>query len=77
MSNIGRNDPCPCGSGQKYKRCCLVNGEKTSIANKVLLSVVTIILLGGIVVFLTNLDEFTHSEGGPTRVWSEAHGHWH
>jgi hypothetical protein len=19
----GRNDPCPCGSGQKYKRCCL------------------------------------------------------
>ena len=18
----GRNDPCPCGSGQKYKRCC-------------------------------------------------------
>jgi tetratricopeptide (TPR) repeat protein len=24
MSNKpGRNDPCPCGSGQKYKRCCL------------------------------------------------------
>ncbi len=20
--NVGRNDPCPCGSGQKYKRCC-------------------------------------------------------
>jgi len=20
----GRNDPCPCGSGLKYKRCCLV-----------------------------------------------------
>ncbi len=20
---IGRNDPCPCGSGRKYKRCCL------------------------------------------------------
>jgi uncharacterized protein len=19
---IGRNDPCPCGSGKKYKRCC-------------------------------------------------------
>jgi len=77
MSNIGRNDPCPCGSGKKYKRCCLVNGEKTSLANRVLLSVVTIILLGGVVVFLANLDEFTHSEGGPTRVWSEAHGHWH
>ena len=21
-SKVGRNDPCPCGSGQKYKRCC-------------------------------------------------------
>ena len=21
---IGRNDPCPCGSGKKYKKCCLV-----------------------------------------------------
>lgn len=20
---IGRNDPCPCGSGKKYKACCL------------------------------------------------------
>ena len=19
---IGRNDPCPCGSGKKYKHCC-------------------------------------------------------
>lgn len=23
MSQIGRNDPCPCGSGKKYKQCCL------------------------------------------------------
>jgi hypothetical protein len=23
MANIGRNDPCPCGSGKKYKKCCL------------------------------------------------------
>lgn len=22
-SRLGRNSPCPCGSGQKYKRCCL------------------------------------------------------
>jgi hypothetical protein len=21
-ASVGRNDPCPCGSGQKYKRCC-------------------------------------------------------
>ncbi len=22
VSGVGRNDPCPCGSGKKYKRCC-------------------------------------------------------
>ena len=21
-SPVGRNDPCPCGSGKKYKKCC-------------------------------------------------------
>src|SRR5688572_17464939 len=25
MSKPGRNDPCPCGSGKKYKHCCLLN----------------------------------------------------
>jgi tetratricopeptide (TPR) repeat protein len=23
MPKIGRNDPCPCGSGKKYKKCCM------------------------------------------------------
>ena len=23
MGKIGRNEPCPCGSGKKFKRCCL------------------------------------------------------
>ncbi len=27
MSKIGRNDPCPCGSGKKYKKCHLVEAE--------------------------------------------------
>ena len=24
MAEIGRNDPCACGSGKKYKNCCLL-----------------------------------------------------
>ena len=24
---VGRNDPCPCGSGKKYKKCCLLSGD--------------------------------------------------
>jgi tetratricopeptide (TPR) repeat protein len=27
MAKPGRNDPCLCGSGQKYKRCCLPRDE--------------------------------------------------
>jgi uncharacterized protein YecA (UPF0149 family) len=23
VPKVGRNDPCPCGSGKKYKKCCL------------------------------------------------------
>jgi len=25
VAKVGRNDPCPCGSGKKYKKCCGVN----------------------------------------------------
>lgn len=29
MNSPGRNDPCPCGSGKKYKKCCLSNTATT------------------------------------------------
>jgi TolA-binding protein len=29
---IGRNDPCHCGSGQKYKRCCLEKDQRAESA---------------------------------------------
>jgi hypothetical protein len=37
---IGRNESCPCGSGKKYKQCCLLNkrhglkGLKATWVNK-------------------------------------------
>ncbi|MEJ2419082.1 MAG: SEC-C metal-binding domain-containing protein [Exilibacterium sp.] len=27
---IGRNDPCPCGSGKKFKHCCLSKENSTA-----------------------------------------------
>lgn len=36
-SKIGRNEPCPCGSGKKYKQCCLSNAPvmtSASLLNK-------------------------------------------
>lgn len=28
MEDVGRNDPCYCGSGKKYKKCCLPKNEQ-------------------------------------------------
>ena len=33
MSKPGRNDPCPCGSGKKYKKCCLSREEAARTAD--------------------------------------------
>jgi tetratricopeptide (TPR) repeat protein len=32
MNTIGRNDPCPCGSGKKYKKCC--RGRDEALARR-------------------------------------------
>lgn len=35
--SIGRNDPCPCGSGKKYKNCCMRKSrQRTSAASMAL-----------------------------------------
>ncbi|MGM0365021.1 MAG: SEC-C metal-binding domain-containing protein [Actinomycetota bacterium] len=31
MARIGRNQPCPCGSGKKYKKCCYGKNNKGKI----------------------------------------------
>ena len=35
MAKIGRNEPCPCGSGKKYKQCCLAKDEAARSAQSV------------------------------------------
>lgn len=35
MANkVGRNDPCPCGSGKKYKQCCLKNNKSRPLGQR-------------------------------------------
>ncbi len=34
MSKLGRNDPCHCGSGNKYKKCCLFGEWEAHIERK-------------------------------------------
>lgn len=33
MARPGRNDPCPCGSGRKYKHCCLARDQANAAAD--------------------------------------------
>ena len=30
MTQTGRNEPCPCGSGKKYKKCCLEKDQSAA-----------------------------------------------
>ena len=34
MGKIGRNAPCPCGSGKKYKKCCLLKEQEKLVASR-------------------------------------------
>ena len=30
-NKVGPNDPCPCGSGKKYKKCCMQKDKTTDV----------------------------------------------
>lgn len=34
MAKVGRNQSCPCGSGKKYKQCCLAKDEAAAAATR-------------------------------------------
>ena len=53
---IGRNDPCPCGSGKKFKHCCARKGERLSLATRVWFALIALMLLVGAILALTQID---------------------
>ena len=74
-SKISRNDPCPCGSGKKYKNCHENKENKSTSKIPLILGVIFIIAIG---IFLIKPNQNLKSSGGkPGQVWSEEHGHWH
>ena len=73
---IGRNAPCPCGSGLKYKQCCLLQQGKTPVRQKLLGALIAVILAGGALVVLMSFIQSEPGDGS-SRVWSEEHQHWH
>lgn len=77
--NHGRNQPCPCGSGAKYKNCCMgteswyEGGGLSGLALALILAAA--LVLGAFALFG---DATTQTpDCPPGQVWSAAHGHCH
>jgi hypothetical protein len=74
MSKVGRNDPCPCGSGEKYKFCCARKAEERKVTwSAFALGAVLLAAVGGGAVLAFGI--LSGDFGG--REWSAEHGHWH
>lgn len=71
---VGRNDPCYCGSGKKFKVCCATKATRMTSGQLVVLTLVSVVLVGGLVLAFVSRQEHTGQAAG---VWSEEHGHYH
>ncbi len=54
MGDISRNDPCPCGSGKKYKSCHLGREQELAAGSRarpiaIVLAVISALGLGGLI----------------------------
>ena len=70
MPRPGRNAPCPCGSGKKFKQCCASKKDRLSPA---LIAVLVAVAVLVIIVIVVNTRRSTNSG----MVWSPEHGHYH
>ena len=70
MPRLGRNDPCPCGSGKKFKQCCASKKDRWSPA---LIAVLVVGAVLAVIVIVSNARRSSNSG----RVWSPEHGHYH
>jgi hypothetical protein len=76
-TKIGRNDPCPCGSGKKYKQCCAGKAaEKSTVYTKWVAVVLGSLLLLGTLAMVSSMAR-NDRPAIPGRVWSAEHQHYH
>lgn len=79
MKHVGRNEPCPCGSGKKYKNCHMKKEEKQSGRNLGLLYLILFIVFCVIAGVTAYINSQTPEAAGSNvgKVWSEEHQHYH
>ena len=74
----GRNDPCPCGSGKKYKKCCAAKMQRREQQRgRTMMYFVLALMIGAIIAGIASYRETSYSTGGAGRVWSPEHQHYH
>jgi hypothetical protein len=54
QTNINRNDACPCGSGKKYKQCCL-GSSRSGLDRKTTIA----LTVGGVALVVAAILRFT------------------
>ncbi len=72
----GRNEPCPCGSGKKFKQCCAKKGTPSYRLWNLALLLLAAVLLAAVAVAIYSAST-EERVAPPGKVWSEEHGHWH
>ena len=82
MEKVGRNDPCPCGSGKKYKNCHQQENEQSKGIDKAWLLgilIVAFLIIGSIGYYFNSKNAANRPAGAAPagKVWSEEHGHYH
>ena len=79
MTKVGRNEPCPCGSGKKYKACCLgKHAGQDTLGQKLLMwGVIAVLVIGLVVGIMTYVRSDDAKANPPDKVWSEEHQHFH
>ena len=70
MPRPGRNEPCPCGSGKKFKQCCAAKKDRLSPA------LIAVLVAGAVLVVIVILSNARRSSNSG-QVWSPEHGHYH
>jgi len=79
MKKAGRNEPCPCGSGKKYKNCHMKSeGQKEGNSKTFMIGVIIalFVIAAAIGLYFDSKND-GRGQAPPGKVWSEEHGHYH
>lgn len=74
---IGRNDPCHCGSGNKYKNCCLKKDNSSMKSNIGVGMLIIVVLLGLWFTWSMVSDDDGVIDCPAGKNWSVEHQHCH